>query len=398
MSLCNHRWSLSFPSCMPLVAALALPQLSVACTASDSTRHDPDKTSESDDSEPSADETADDDSAAGTDDIASSGSTSSRSGTSSATTPSKTTPDAGTPSVVHLDGGTKPVATPEGGMTSAAEPDGPAGKPGATASANGSKPDDSKLPKVSGTCPNLSTGPFTVMGTSGTMWVGSKAGPLVFYWHGTASSAGEVDTGLPGATAEVMKNGGIVVSFEDTSGTGDDTGDGVWYTGDFLAADQILACGMQKGLVDTARIHSSGYSAGGLQTGAMVFARSNYLASAVVYSGGPALGGLIPGSTTFVDPSNVPATLGAHGAQGSDTLILDFSDGTKKLESAVVAGGGFAIDCDDGGSHLDFFTIRAGVGDQAWPFLKAHPYNSKPDPYAGGLPSGFPSYCTIVTK
>jgi len=122
------------------------------------------------------------------------------------------------------------------------------------------------------------------------------------------------------------------------------------------------------------------------------------LASAIVYSGGPALGGLVPGSTTFVDPSNVPAVIGAHGAQGSDWLVLDFSDGTKKLDSAVAAAGGFAVGCDDGGSHTDFFTIRAGVGGKAWQFLKDHPYNTKPSPYAAGLPAGFPKYCKIIGK
>jgi hypothetical protein len=257
------------------------------------------------------------------------------------------------------------------------------------------KPDASKLPQVKGTCPNIATGFITVNGTTAQLTVGSKAGPMVFYWHGTGTDASEVEQGLPGTAADIRANGGVLASFNDSNGKGDDTGDAVWYTGDIESADQLLACAIQKNLVDTGRIHTSGYSAGGLQSGAMLFSRSNYLASVLIYSGGPALGGLVPGSTTFNDPTNVPATLGAHGAQGSDWLILDFHDGTLAAEDAVKKAGGFAIDCDDNGSHLDFLTIRGGVGGQAWKFFKDHPYNSKPDPYMGGLPAGYPSYCKI---
>lgn len=257
------------------------------------------------------------------------------------------------------------------------------------------KPDASKLPKVKGTCPNIASGNVTVNGTTAVLTVGPKAGPMVFYWHGTGTDASEVDQGLPGAAADIRANGGVLASFNDSNGQGDNTGDFVWYTGDIESADQLLACAIEKNLVDTGRIHTSGYSAGGLQSGTMLFSRSNYLASVLIYSGGPEAGGLAPGTTTFADPTNIPATLGAHGAAGSDWLILDFHDGTLLAEDTVKKAGGFAIDCDDNGAHTDFFTIRAGVGGQAWKFFKDHPYNSKPDPYMGGLPAGYPKYCKI---
>ncbi len=267
---------------------------------------------------------------------------------------------------------------------------------GGGATSGGRAPSMAQLPRVNGPCPQFRDGYVEVGGASIALTVGNGRGPLVFYWHGTGTSSSEVGIALPGATVDVKLSGGIVASFEDTSGLGDNTGNYVWYTGDIDAADQVVACGIQAGLVDPARIYSAGYSAGGLQTGTMVFSRSNYLASAVVYSGGPALGGLAFGSTTFADRSNIPAVLGAHGAAGSDWLVLDFSEGTRLVGSTVAAAGGYAIDCDDGGDHaISWFVQRAGVNGMAWQFLKDHPYGARPSSYQS-LPAGFPSYCSIM--
>ncbi len=246
-------------------------------------------------------------------------------------------------------------------------------------------------------CPDLTrNGRIQVAGSTVQVWVGSKPGPVYFYFHGTGSAPSEVDTGLPGATAGVRSNGGIVASWEATNGRGDSTGSfwAVWYTGDFEAADQILACGVQAGIVDTGRVHVAGYSAGGLQAGTMLYQRSSYIASGIVYSGGA--GVLIP--FTFQDPAHVPAMLGAHGAQGSDWLVLDFADETVALGQKMKTAGGFATDCDDGDSHTSFiaFGSRAGVGGKALQFLQDHPYNTKPSPYASGLPSGYPRYCKLL--
>jgi hypothetical protein len=56
------------------------------------------------------------------------------------------------------------------------------------------------------------------------------------------------------------------------------------------------------------------------------------------------------------------------------------------------------MDCDDGGSHTSFILLgsRAGVGGKGMQFLQDHPYNTKPSPYASGIPSGFPRYCMAL--
>jgi hypothetical protein len=58
----------------------------------------------------------------------------------------------------------------------------------------------------------------------------------------------------------------------------------------------------------------------------------------------------------------------------------------------IKSHGGFAVDCNHGGGHCG-----APADDIAaqWQFCKDHPFGVSPEPYKNGLPSGFPSYCTI---
>jgi predicted esterase len=224
-----------------------------------------------------------------------------------------------------------------------------------------------------------------------TMWVGSKAasatGPIIIYWHGTGTNGQEATSGLSqAAISEVQSLGGVVASAETTSSTGTNTGDNVWYTGDFDYADQIIACAIQQLNIDTRHIHAAGYSAGALQTATMFYSRSGYLASVTVYSGGAAF------PATNQDPSNHIPVLGAHGSTSGDFL----ASSTTMWETTVKGAGSFVIDCDDGGSHVDI-TRLTRLGPSAWLFFKTHPFKiGTPDPYAGGIPSTFPTYCKII--
>jgi hypothetical protein len=263
---------------------------------------------------------------------------------------------------------------------------------------SGNMPPD--LPKVSGTCPTYANGStVTITAGSGSIqaqiWMGTKGGgPIIVYWHGTASSPqGEIPIAFD--TSAVAAAGGIIIGFNANSRTGTttgNTGDAVWYTSDGAFADQAVACAIQNNHMDPTHIHTAGYSAGGLQTVWMWYARSGYLASVISYSGGS--GGI--NAAPMQDPSNLPAAIASHGAPGSDDLGLDFAMASTTWEAAIKSAGGFSIDCNDGGSHLDFFAKRApGLEPVAFKFFVDHPFGVKPDPYAGGLPSGFPTYCKI---
>jgi hypothetical protein len=126
-------------------------------------------------------------------------------------------------------------------------------------------------------------------------------------------------------------------------------------------------------------------------------ARSGYVASVIVYSGGASFG-----AGASQDPSNVPSVLGAHGAAGGSGCTItssncDFLAGSTTMfeMTAKAAGAPMVIDCDDGSSHVDI-TRLSKLAPVAWEFFKDHPFKAgKPDAYANGLPSGFPTYCKI---
>ena len=110
------------------------------------------------------------------------------------------------------------------------------------------------------------------------------------------------------AISEIQSMGGVVASAESTSTTGTNTGDAVWYTGDFDWADFIIACAIQQLNIDTRHIHAGGYSAGALQTATMFYSRSGYLAS---------VGGLF-GRRRL--PCDEPGPLQPHGGPRSARL------------------------------------------------------------------------------
>lgn len=251
----------------------------------------------------------------------------------------------------------------------------------------------SMLPTPKGTCEDFRTGVMKFNGMQVQIWAGAPAaapgGPLLIYWHGTGTSADEAVSGFGQAGInDVMAQGGIVASFIDTTMQGSVSGGTIWYSGDLDVADEIVACAIEKQKIDVTRIHSSGYSAGGLQTGAMVTQRANYIASGLIYSGGVIAFG--PGAGS----SNVPPIMCAHGATGSDVLGLDFAMACESLETQTTMKGGFAVDCNDGGAHIDILT-RFAPASFGYKFLTTHPYGTKPSPWMGMLPGDAPKNCKI---
>jgi hypothetical protein len=246
-----------------------------------------------------------------------------------------------------------------------------------------------KIPAVMGTCPTLATGTITVSGQSVSIWAGAKSAtpaPILFYWHGTGSSAAEAQYEMGTEINEITAAGGLVASFSTSTAQGTDTGDAVWYTGDFAMADQILACAVQQLNIDTRKIYTAGCSAGGLQAGAMVYSRASYLAAAMPNSGG------IVFAFPTDDASHIPSVITTHGGS-SDMVVVSFSMTSMTLDNDIAMKGGYVIDCNHGGGHCG-----APANDIAaqWQFCKDHPYGVSPNPYASGLPSSFPTYCTII--
>ncbi len=249
------------------------------------------------------------------------------------------------------------------------------------------------LPTPVGACPEFKSGTATFSPKSGgtrtvTITMSdaakTKSGPLIIYWYATGSSPSEAQRGLP--ISQVTAAGGIVVAPSDVAGAGSFP----WLsqlTQHYDLADEIVACAAQKTAFDHSHIHSVGFSAGGLMTTQLSFARSSYLASVAAYSGGTNAGGAAP---AFQESSNKFAVMGMTGGSSDNVFGQDFYNGTKAWQSQLKAAGHFAMFCDHGGGHSIPTRLVPGV----FQFFLDHPYGRNPSPYAGGkIPGGINPPC-----
>lgn len=259
---------------------------------------------------------------------------------------------------------------------------------GGSTSGDPAKPN---LPRAVGECPELATGTVSINGIDVRLWAGrpdaDQHGPLLVYWHGTGSTPQEVDGMVSGVRDEIIAQGGLVAAFAETTETGQNTGTGTWFTGDFAIVDQLVGCAVEQLGIDVTRIYTAGCSFGAVQAGALAYGRSNYIAGAMLNSGG------LVNPITLQDPARTPAVITAHGSSDSDVVIVDFADASVDYDRDLVSRGGFAVDCDHGGGHC---AAPAALVSAQWQFLKAHPYGVDPEPYAAGLPASFPDYCEII--
>jgi hypothetical protein len=270
---------------------------------------------------------------------------------------------------------------------------------GATSDVTPPPPQDGggKLPLPTGTCPDFKNGTITVNPAglaprTARVWMTdaakTKHGPLVFYWYATGSSSAEIPYALGATLTAIQDAGGIVIA-----PTADpNAGQFEWYLvstskdDDLRVADELVACAEQKVGLDAHHIHSMGMSAGALQTTQMSFLRSSYLASVATYSGG--LGGSAP---AYQDASNLFAAMIFYGGPTDTAFNFDFQAASQRYETKLKGDGHFAFLCNHGLGH----SIPMDAAPSVWAFFQAHAYGTNPSPYAGGLPSGFPSYCAL---
>jgi len=309
---------------------------------------------------------------------------------------------------VGTAGASKPVATAAGsGGPKAGAPPAPAvgaaGAP-APATAGAAAPsgaagamadttppttgDGPPLPAIMGECPEFRDGTIMVAGHKSIQikaGAAGKGGPLLFYWHGTGSSAAE-SNGFPG-NSEIISSGGVIAAFNGSQSSkqgGDCSGTSAHYKADFNAADQIAACAAKNHGIDSRRIYSTGCSAGGLQSGCMAQVRSSYLAAVAPNSGGVVF------PQAWQDKHS-PAVFTQHGGS-SDVVIVTFSETSATFDMSAKAHGSFVVNCDHGGGHC---AAPAALKKASWQFMKDHPWGVTTSPWASGFPADVPSYCKI---
>jgi hypothetical protein len=247
------------------------------------------------------------------------------------------------------------------------------------------------LPKAPENCPAIQTGTAKFAGHDVKLWVGEGkeegSRPVVVYWHGTGSSADEAKQLLSPVFDDILAQGGIIASLTDSTEDGEFLATGTWYTGDYAIVDALVGCLGEHANIDPQRIYTAGCDAGGIHAAALSYARSNYIAAAMLSSGGQVQ------PYTLQDPKRVPAVIAAHGEANLDVVIVDFSATSAAFTKDLVDHGGFAVKCNHHGGHCG---APSALVRAQWEFLQAHPYGVDPEPYADGLPDSFPDYCEIV--
>jgi dienelactone hydrolase len=278
----------------------------------------------------------------------------------------------------------------------------------------GPQPAEQFVPKPTGTCPGFADGdgctsdatslictfsPASIVPRPVRIWMSDaarqKPGPLVTFWHGLSRNAGDAVLQLAGLGPDVVNDivakGGIVAAPERSEkrmttsfselpwllaiGTGEED--------DLLVMDEVVACAHKEVGIDLRHIHTTGMSAGGLQTGAITPRRSGYLASTVAFSGGQ-----IQADIAEQDPENNYAAMLFFGGP-NDTVVLNFKDTQTQYHARLKTQGHYALLCDHNGGH----TVPADAALAGWEFMQAHPFGVVPEPWAGGLPGSVPSYC-----
>jgi predicted esterase len=274
-----------------------------------------------------------------------------------------------------------------------------AGDDGAGDDGSGSSGANAQLPAVTGTCPELKNGDvmFAPAGMPPRMVkIAMKAdattkGPLVVYWHATGSAPNEAAFSLGATQQAILDEGGVVAApyADDTAGMFE------WFLvnqsdkqDDFLLLDEVVACFAKAGRIDTQRIHTMGMSAGALQTTAVSFFRSNYIASVATYSGGVPAG--FESIVQIENADNKFAAMIFDGGANDDVFNVDFKGASEAYQAMLKASGHYAPICDHGKGH----NIPLDAAPSVKKFFDDNPYGAWPSPYAAsGLPAGFPTYC-----
>jgi len=285
----------------------------------------------------------------------------------------------------------------DSGNSGSAGPQGTGGEGGAGGSGAGAAGAGSgktpTLPAAPASCPEFHTG-MTTINSSGVdrsiqiyiddAAASAKDGPIVFYFYGTAGSPPESLRALTDAGVKQLTDAGgvLIAPVHNNMGIFPWINDPDVNT-DYKLMDDVIGCAQAKVGIDPRHIHVLGFSAGALFAADASFARSTYLASVATFSGG--------GTGMFADPSNLfPAMILYGGA--NDMLVLDFQTASKQYFDQLTMAGHFAFECNHGGGH----SLPPLAGASVVQFFFDHPYGTDPSPYKNGLPSTFPSYCTLT--
>lgn len=273
-------------------------------------------------------------------------------------------------------------------------------------------------------CPVLQAGPNSFMSSgiarSVQVWLPpTPAGAgVMFLWHGFGDTGSNF--GIAVGAAAIAKNYGVIVVSaqaildpleseklveykelaEQIIGDMPPTwslfdGPGI----DLVLFDDLLSCLDEDFAIDRTRVHTMGFSAGALWSTILVMERSEWLASAVLWSGGlGSTGGLVEiVHTPYETPARDLPVLAVSGGPtdvwpNAQLPLVNFVKGTDELTADLVADGHDVVRCDHGLGH----TIPPGGMSWGLNFLFDHHWRVEGGTLyksLDGLP--FPDYCAL---
>jgi predicted esterase len=147
--------------------------------------------------------------------------------------------------------------------------------------------------------------------------------------------------------------------------------------------DDMLTCVGESFEVDPSRVYVAGHSNGALFTSNLLRRRSEVVAAVAPISGGWFI--------DFEQTEVTPPVMVTWGGVADTAFEQDFNRLSEELIEVLGEGGHFVVACDHGEGH----GFPAGTWESIARFLLDHPQGVEPEPYAGGLPEGFPDYCVI---
>jgi hypothetical protein len=334
---------------------------------------------------------------------------------SSAGTPAEETPDAGSNAQpAQPDASIVDTPPKERFLCSQAAP------------SNAPQPESPQLPAAG--CPVLMPGMNTITSTGHqrqfilvlpAQTAPAEKLPVLFMWHWIGGSAdgfltkGEIQQAADDqhfiAVLPVAKGATIIGTSFNTRWPFDITQTSSRMTEEFKFFDDMLACVEHQFTVNTSCVSTVGVSAGALFTDQLAQARSKTLASFLSLSGGV--------GDNIIKPWNgaarkLPGVVlwggdGAPGMDGNKDILgcvgigMDFSVASTDLETGLVAGGHFFIECKHNCGHVEPpFSPPAGESKFAGmtDFALNHPFwlPEGTSPFQEtGIPATMPSWCGI---
>lgn len=269
-------------------------------------------------------------------------------------------------------------------------------------------PQPSAPKAYTGTCPAFSAGKLEIesAGYKRRAYVSlpdEPAGaPVVFLWHGLGDTAADMKSAF-GADALAKKTGAVVITPDSCCNAPGAPSNGqpnccVLMTGwgftddapkgDAQLFDDLLSCADSTLKIDRTRVYTTGFSAGALWSTWLLMHRADYLAAAVLFSGG--VNDFVP----YLKPSYKLPVLSAWGGDTDIFMngLIDFQASSADLRKNLRKDGHFVVGCNHGGGH----TVPGGGPKFAFDFLLQHVWKDGSSPYlASGLPATYPKYCAI---